>query len=107
MDGSDGEPDYRCSIADVKTCGTFHRDDATGLSLIMGTIEQPGEGRYKDVDDKSLAFYQNMPGVKVISNFEAVRDFWWEKTSHCSTIAMRDYFQYWKANGMTSESGKM
>ena len=46
MDGSDGSPDYRFSVTDgSKTCGTFHRDDNT-ISLILGTLEQAGEGEF-------------------------------------------------------------
>jgi len=107
LDGSDGEPDYRVSAADPEAWGTFHRDEATGLSVVMGTIEQPGEGRFRDVADRSIAFYNRRDSVKVISGAKNVREYWLRRTARCGTIAMHDYFAYWKATGQSTEGGKV
>eukprot|EP00439_Symbiodinium_sp_Y106_P054881 s855_g7.t1 len=47
MDGSDGEPDYRFHITHPERYGNFHVEDEE-LHLVLGTIEQPGEGSFKD-----------------------------------------------------------
>ena len=70
MDGSDGEPDYRFHMGHPERYGNFHvasqpisefrssrglfgrvrevsKEDEE-LHLVLGTIEQPGEGRYKE-----------------------------------------------------------
>eukprot|EP00438_Fugacium_kawagutii_P017283 Skav213680 [mRNA] locus=scaffold491:352668:357763:- [translate_table: standard] len=46
MDGSDGEPDYRFDINHPDRFGNFHIEQEE-LHLVLGTIEQPGEGRFK------------------------------------------------------------
>jgi hypothetical protein len=107
MDGSDGQSDYRVRINDPDRCGTYHRDDASGLSVVMGTTEQPGEGKHKQCKDKSIAFYGDFPGVSIITGFEAVRDFMWAKCEKAGTLAMRDYHAYWKAKKQTAEGGKV
>ena len=39
------------------------------MHLVLGTIEQPGEGRFKDVADRSLSFYEEhaLPVKRIIS----------------------------------------
>eukprot|EP00425_Heterocapsa_triquetra_P037084 CAMPEP_0195085398 /NCGR_PEP_ID=MMETSP0448-20130528/25828_1 /TAXON_ID=66468 /ORGANISM="Heterocapsa triquestra, Strain CCMP 448" /LENGTH=614 /DNA_ID=CAMNT_0040118797 /DNA_START=5 /DNA_END=1847 /DNA_ORIENTATION=- len=107
MDGSDGEPDYRVSLSEPDKFGTFH-SDKKGLSLVMGTLEQPGEGKYKSVEDSSMAFYgKEFPHLPAIVGREAVQSFVWERTAQCGTIALRDYYQAWRQSGMSSEGGKV
>lgn len=106
MDGSDGEPDYRFSVQDKESCGTFFRDKEC-ISLIMGTTEQPGEGKYRDAEDRSLEFFKLFPGVRIIKGLSAVQQYWRAKVSCCKTFGIRDYFQYWKSVGMTSDGGKL
>jgi len=109
MDGSDGEADYRLHLEDMEQWGTFHRDIENGnLSLILGTLEQPGEGKHRDATDKRISFYDGLPGVhKIISGMDAVRDFLREKTNRSCTVAVRDYFQYWKHKNNVSSGGKV
>lgn len=106
MDGTDGEPDYRMSTSDKMSCGTFHRE-AGACSLVMGTQEQPGEGKYRSAKDKSIGFYDDWPGLEIISGFDAVAGYLTERFGRCGTIGIRDYFGYWKAKRMTSEGGKL
>eukprot|EP00929_Paragymnodinium_shiwhaense_P004058 TRINITY_DN10478_c0_g1_i1.p1 TRINITY_DN10478_c0_g1~~TRINITY_DN10478_c0_g1_i1.p1 ORF type:complete len:591 (-),score=154.96 TRINITY_DN10478_c0_g1_i1:102-1874(-) len=108
MDGSDGQPDYRLHREDPSSYGSFHISPDGYTSLILGTIEQPGEGEYRKVADKSITFYDGFPGVhKIISGFDAVRDFLVEKTSECRTCGFRDYFAYWQQHDNTADGGKM
>ena len=69
MDGSDGEPDYRFHVTHPERYGNFHvvplpnfisetgsdfslavccSEEDEELHLVLGTIEQPGEGSFKD-----------------------------------------------------------
>jgi len=106
MDGSDGCPDYRVIGMDPTRCGTFHRkEDCT--SLVMGTWEQPGEGRYRNATDRSLGFYSAFPDLKVISGLEAVHEFVHQSCSRCGTMGLRDHFQFWMEQGQTSKGGKL
>lgn len=105
MDGSDGEADYRFSMSSMSSCGTFHRDDDC-TSLIMGTTEQPGEGRFKDATDNSLRFYEQFPDIQVISGLFEVSNFLRQRYNECCTIGIRDYFHYWKSKDQTQDGGK-
>lgn len=107
MDGSDGEPDYRFDITHPERFGNFHIEQEE-LYLVLGTIEQPGEGRFKDVTDRSLSFYEKheLPVKRIISGTSAVVDFIWELSSQCITAGFRDNFQFWKMKGNTQEGGK-
>jgi len=105
MDGSDGDPDYRLRLSDPDRFGTFHREDGQ-ISLIMGTVEQPGEGRHRDVKD-GARFYKGMPGVRILSGYPGVRDFLWKRCAVSGTIGLRDYYPYWKSKKMSSEGGKL
>lgn len=107
MDGSDGEPDYRFHVTHPERYGNFHVEDEE-LHLVLGTIEQPGEGSFKDVKDRSLAFFQqhDLPVKKIISGTSAVVDFIWELSSQCVTAGFRDNFQFWKAKNHSQEGGK-
>lgn len=105
MDGSDQQPDYRFYVSDPDACGTFHRtDDCT--SLIMGTVEQAGEGRFKDSTDKSLKFYEYFKDVTVISGMFEVQQYLKRRYQTCGTLGIRDYFQFWKKHDMQTEGGK-
>lgn len=106
MDGSDGQPDYRLHVEDAWRFGTFFRDRLSGeIALVMGTVEQPGEGQYRK-EIASLDFYKRFPDATVIDGNEAVQKWLWDKSLMCGTLGIRDYFQYWKANGMTAQGGK-
>mmetsp|Transcript_25275 Transcript_25275/g.50647 ORF Transcript_25275/g.50647 Transcript_25275/m.50647 type:complete len:242 (-) Transcript_25275:46-771(-) len=106
MDGSDGDTDYRLNLSDPEQCGTFYRDEAGQLSLLMGTVEQPGEGAYKDVKEKNLDFFKRFPDVKAFVGVEDVCDYMSRKCSCPGSLALRDHYAYWKASGMVSEAGK-
>jgi hypothetical protein len=106
MDGSDGQPDYRLPYDDSRRFGTFFRDRENGdIALVMGTVEQPGEGQYRK-EAASLDFYKRFPDATVICGSEAVQKFLWDTSMVSGTLGIRDYFQYWKANGMTAQGGK-
>mmetsp|Transcript_140649 Transcript_140649/g.262407 ORF Transcript_140649/g.262407 Transcript_140649/m.262407 type:complete len:541 (+) Transcript_140649:214-1836(+) len=107
MDGSDGDPDYRWHPADATRSGTFHRDDSQD-SLVLGTLDQPGEGKHRDAKDKSLRFYDAIPGVsRIITGRTAVREFFWDLLAKPGTYGFRDFFPYWKHMHNTSAGGKM
>lgn len=96
MDGSDGEPDYRLSMSSTRKCGTFHRDENC-TSLVMGTTEQPGEGRFKNATNRTLQFFDQFSGLTIISGIDKVQDALCERFKQCGTIGLRDYFAYWKS----------
>ncbi|CAJ1367428.1 unnamed protein product [Effrenium voratum] len=108
MDGSDGEPDYRFDMSDPERFGNFHVDEGEELNLVLGTIEQPGEGRFKDATDRSLAFYEHndLPVKRIVRGTSAVVDFLWNLSSQRVTAGFRDNFLFWKRKGHTQEGGK-
>lgn len=106
MDGSDGYPDYRLKIQEPRTYGTFHRTSECD-SLVLGTLEQPGEGKYRDAKDRSLKFYDGFPGVtEIISGGDACRDYLWDLLRVPGTTGFRDHFQFWKHCHNMSTGGK-
>lgn len=107
MDGTDGMPDYRLPTSDIRHIGTFYFDEDQ-LCLVLGTVDQPGEGRFKN-EIPSLGFYkEGFPDKKlqIICGTQAVRKWMWENTQKCGSLGIRDYFQYWKRKKMKSEGGK-
>jgi len=107
LDGSDGFPDYRVFNKDPTKCGTFHREEEC-TSLVMGTWEQPGEGKHKNASDKSLAFYKSeLPHTKMFVGLDATHDYLQQILAWPGTLCLRDYHQYWKKKGQTSAGGKM
>lgn len=105
MDGSDNGPDYRFSLLSTDRCGTFHRNEAA-TSLVLGTIEQPGEGKHKQVEDRSLAFFDRFPHVKIISGLAHVQAYFDSMYAASGTFALRDDYSYWKAHGQSEAGGK-
>jgi hypothetical protein len=103
MDGSDGSPDYRVKPEDPETCGIFYRD-AEHLALAMGTWKSPEREKMP-----SIHFYDDIPGVvmhKALGDselYELLR----AKCSKPGTLALRDYFPYWKSKEMSAEGGKI
>merc|ERR1719158_1696578 len=77
MDGSDGDPDYRIKLDKPSQWGTWHYDEVGCLSLIMGTIEQAGEGKYKKEKDRSLDFYKgsDFKDLQIVPGFKDVKKF--------------------------------
>jgi len=107
MDGSDGDPDFRLNLRAPRTFGTFHRTSECD-SLVLGTLEQPGEGKYRDAKDRSLKFYGNITGIsEIVSGDDACRDYLWDLLSVPGTTGFRDHFQYWKHCHNTSAGGKL
>lgn len=106
FDGSDGEPDYRLPRDDKTRFGTFHRSDDS-MSLIMGTLEQPGEGKYKNCEDSSHHFYDGWPDVDITTGAMQVMTRLEEMTARPGTLGLRDYFQHWKSHGRSSKGGKV
>lgn len=107
MDGSDGDPDYRLHLSNPDVFGTFHRTSEVD-SLVLGSLEQPGEGKYRDAEDKTLTFYDSISGVhKIISGREAIRKHFWDLHGKPGTSGFRDYFGFWKQQHNTSAGGKL
>lgn len=101
LDGSDGEPDYRVLPADTDKRGTFYHDDDS-ISLIWGTWWQPEKEK-----NPSLACYKGMDGISI--DTDSVEDIGKQFRRVCrqpGTLAMRDYYLYWKKKGFTQEGGK-
>eukprot|EP00435_Cladocopium_sp_Y103_P052751 s621_g16.t1 len=76
MDGSDGEPDYRFDITHPERFGNFHIDagrEQEELYLVLGTIEQPGEGRFKDrCDGQKPLLLREAPAARKAHHFRHV-----------------------------------
>lgn len=107
MDGSDGDPDFRLNLNDPRTFGTFHRTSECD-SLVLGTLEQPGEGKHRDAKDRSLRFYDSFAGIReTLSGGDACRDYLWELLRVPGTAGFRDHFQFWKHCHNTSDGGKL
>lgn len=102
MDGSDGEPDYRVKAEDPDQCGVFYRDDNT-VALVMGTWQSP-----EREEQPSISFYDSIPGAVVHQgDIEEMYEFLRTKCSRPGSLALRDYFPYWKSKEMTAEGGKL
>lgn len=105
MDGSDGDPDYRLHMSDPTSHGTFFRETGN-MALIMGTVEQSGEGKYKHVKETCLSFYRQWPELEVIVGNANVSNFLHTRCFSPGTLGIRDHYHYWKSVGMKSEGGK-
>lgn len=102
FDGSDGQPDYRVTPGDAQKCGTFYRDENT-TAVIWGTWWQPEHERVPGIH-----CYNEMQGISIMQG--ALRDIGArlrETFETPGTLALRDYFLYWKARDMTSLGGKL
>jgi hypothetical protein len=107
MDGTDGHPDYRLHLADQASWGTFHRTPECD-SLVLGTTDQPGEGMYRDVKDRSISFYKTLEeDFTIISGRETCRKYLWDLHGRPGTSGFRDCFQFWKHCHNTSDGGKI
>lgn len=107
MDGSDGDADYRLTVPDPERCGTFFREKDGKMSLVMGTVEQPGEGQYKSVKDRTLGFFGRFPGVRLYEGLDVVSSFLSTRCASPGSFGLRDHYAHWKANGQVSEAGKV
>lgn len=101
FDGSDGDTDYRVMPGDREKCGTFYRDSSSA-SIIWGTWWQPEKEPVP-----GIACYDGMQGIDIVSGtLEDIGVHLRSKWRKPGTIALRDYFLYWKKNDMTSLGGK-
>jgi len=121
MDGSDGKADMRMDLTNPEKFGTFYRA-RDGITLVMGTLEQPagdppGLQMYFNDENDIETLDQNGRGVKKVYNFiydkhpgvDNISD-WFEEhagPSKPQTLALRDYFPYWREQGMVGEAGKL
>lgn len=108
FDGSDGDVDYRVYPGDKAKSGTFYRDDSA-MAIVWGTWWSPekeaapslscydgkrcdgSSGDCLDIFTGSV----NKVGVHVR-----------KRMRQPGTLALRDYYVYWKDKGMTSLGGK-
>jgi hypothetical protein len=110
LDGSDGGRDMRMDIgAGSAACGTWVRAPDGGLSLVMGTIEQPP--REKSTAADLPGFYEELGGaaVEIIGGTAAVADRLrseLHKPGEGRTLALRDYYPGWEAAGCKASGGK-
>lgn len=101
LDGSDGGPDYRVQLEDISKWGTFYRD-GDSMSIVMGTWWQPEKEKVP-----SLACYEGMPGITIeTGSLHEIGKKFRKMCKNPGTLAMRDYFLYWKKSGNCSEGGK-
>lgn len=103
MDGSDGDPDYRVKPGDPATCGIFYRDDEH-LAFVTGTWQSPEKEKIP-----SLSYYDDIEGASVHKGLDMVGLYELIK-GRCSkpgTMALRDYFPYWKSKEMSAQGGKL
>lgn len=106
FDGRDGCADYRVDFEDPTAFGTFFRsgNDSVGDILVYGTLEQP---RLQDgidfYDDK-----EKFPNVRIVrgSPYTLHQDLR-TLTRKRRTLALRDFFPYWRSQGMGADPAKL
>ncbi|KOO35415.1 dpy-30 motif family protein [Chrysochromulina tobinii] len=107
LDGSDGGPDMRIDMGQVDKCGTFVRDGAGKIALVLGTIEQPDRAQASSYDEIAKFYAAYDPPVRVMPAIEAANtlDFLLGPAAP-RTLALRDYYSGWEAVGCQAHGGK-
>uniref|UniRef100_A0A7S4S472 Uncharacterized protein n=1 Tax=Alexandrium monilatum TaxID=311494 RepID=A0A7S4S472_9DINO len=107
FDGRDGGPDYRIAFNDPSAFGTFFRSSLCGKgdALVYGTLRQPKLG---EAGLEMYADHAEFPYVRVVSGgigavFQDLR----RRSRKPGTLALRDYFPFWRAQGMGSDAGRL
>ncbi|KAG6608899.1 uncharacterized protein IUM83_12902 [Phytophthora cinnamomi] len=92
--------------------GTFYRDgfDADGTALAVGTLTKVPFSS-KLVEQGASApnnFYAAAdPGVEVVRGFQAIRETLEGMLKGASTLALRDYWEWWSAHAEDGQYGKL
>lgn len=106
FDGRDGGADYRISFGDPSGFGTFFRASISGEedALVYGTLQQPSRA-------EGLDFYRDntrFPDVQVVSGgIITIHKHLRTRTSNPGTLALRDYFPFWRRLGMGEDPKKL
>ena len=107
LDGSDGGPDMRIDMGQVEKCGTFVRDGAGKIALVLGTMEQPDRAQSSSYEEIAKFYAAYDPAARVMPAIEAANtlDFLLGPAAP-RTLALRDYYSGWEAAGCQAHGGK-
>jgi hypothetical protein len=97
----------RIEMGQVDKCGTFVRDGAGKIALVLGTIEQPDRAQASSYDEIAKFYAAYDPPVRVMPAIEAANtlDFLLGPAAP-RTLALRDYYSGWEAVGCQAHGGK-
>ena len=97
----------RIDMGQVDKCGTFVRDGAGKIALVLGTIEQPDRAQASSYDEIAKFYAAFDPPVRVMPAIEAANtlDFLLGPAAP-RTLALRDYYSGWEAVGCQAHGGK-
>jgi len=95
LDGSDGGVDYRVKFEDQCGFGTFFRSEEQ-CALVLGSMEQPTAGQ-------GLEFYEGKDVEITTGSLETIHQRLQRLTRKPGTIALRDYFPYWRSRGLGTD----
>ena len=97
----------RIDMGQVDKCGTFVRDGAGKIALVLGTIEQPDRAQASSYDEIAKFYAAYDPPVRVMPAIEAANtlDFLLGPAAP-RTLALRDYYSGWEAVGCQAHGGK-
>lgn len=107
FDGRDGGVDYRINLSDPSAFGTFFRSSLSGEgdALVYGTLRQPKP------HEGGVDFYEGseeFAGLRIVSGGpQAMYRDLRRRTGKPGTMALRDYFPFWRAQGMGSDPSKL
>ncbi|KAF1319687.1 hypothetical protein FI667_g12942, partial [Globisporangium splendens] len=93
--------------------GTFYRDgyDANGTALAVGTLTKLPFSSANQGDANALAnFYEAQQGssnVQIVRGFGSIQSKIADMLNQSSTLALRDYWEWWSAHAENGEYGKL
>lgn len=90
--------------------GTFYRDGygAEGTALAVGTLTKLPFSSANQNDPSALdKFYASNANVEIVRGFSAIHDKIVDMLRSSSTLALRDYWEWWSAHAENGEYGKI
>lgn len=105
---------FRLKLEPKAQCvGTFYRDgfDAAGTALAVGTlVKVPFPTTFnEESEDVPLHFYAALKNseVKVVRGFQSIQQTIEGMLQNASTVALRDYWEWWSAHAEDHRYGKL
>lgn len=90
--------------------GTFYRDGygADGTALAVGTLTKlPFSSANQDDPSALSKFYASNANVEIVRGFSAIHAKVADMLRSSSTLALRDYWEWWSAHAENGEYGKI
>lgn len=103
---------FRLSLEpSARRVGTFYRDgfDANGTALAVGTLTKvPFSSKLAEEGEKAPNnFYAAERAVEVVRGFSSINETLQGMLKGASTLALRDYWEWWSAHAEDGQYGKL